>query len=65
MHLPNVDCHEVVPPAAAQVNPRGASVRCTFKEAPGNWMGNPDSYWTIGLVKGADNRWLITTYGQP
>ena len=61
----NVDCHEVVPPAGANVDPRGASVRCTFKEAPGNWMGNPDSYWTVGLVKRPDNRWLITTYGQP
>ena len=61
----NVDCHEVTPPAGAEVDPRGASVHCTFNEAPGNWMGNPDSYWTVGLVKGPGNRWLITTYGQP
>ena len=61
----NVDCHEVTPPAGAQVNRRAASVHCTFVEAPGNWMGNPDSFWTVGLVKSPGNRWLISTYGQP
>jgi hypothetical protein len=61
----NVDCHDVVPPGGAQASPRGAAVRCTFTEAPGNWMGNPDSYWTISLTKSSDDRWLITTYGQP
>ena len=61
----NVDCHEVTPPPGARAGPGGASVHCTFKEAPGNWMGNPDSYWTVGLVKAPGNRWLITSYGQP
>jgi hypothetical protein len=61
----NVDCHEVAPPTGAPVDPQGASVHCTFTEAPGNWMGNPDSYWTVGLVKAPGKRWLITTYGQP
>jgi len=61
----NVDCREVTPRAGAQAERRGASVHCTFTEAPGNWMGNPDSYWTVGLVRGPGNRWLITSYGQP
>ena len=61
----NVDCHEVMPPAGARVDHQGASVHCTFTEAPGDWMGNPDSYWTVGLVRTPGNHWLITTYGQP
>ena len=60
----DIHCRDVKPPAGRQVAPRSAVVYCTFKEAPGNWMGNPDTWYTVSLAKGTDSRWLITNYGQ-
>ncbi len=49
----------------APYGPNTANVHCTFKEAPSPDEGQPDSFWTVGLVKQRDGRWLISNYGQP
>jgi hypothetical protein len=40
-----------------------ATVYCSFTEAPGTWMGNPDTWWTVAL-RNSGGRWLITNHGQ-
>jgi hypothetical protein len=60
----DIHCRDVEHPAGSQADSRSAGVYCTFKEAPGDWMGNPDSWYTVSLAKGTDGRWRITNYGQ-
>jgi hypothetical protein len=43
---------------------RNAIVYCSFNESPSSSEGNPDSFWTITLLKATANRWLIANYGQ-
>jgi hypothetical protein len=40
-----------------------ATIYCSFTEAPGQWMGNPDTWWTVSLTK-TGGRWFITDHGQ-
>jgi hypothetical protein len=40
-----------------------ATIHCTFKEAPGSWSGNPDTWWDVHLEK-TGTKWLITDHGQ-
>jgi hypothetical protein len=49
----------------APYGPGYANVRCTFREAPSPDEGQPDSFWTVSLVRQRDGRWLISNYGQP
>ncbi len=55
----NVRCHP-----EGQSTGAGASVHCTFTEAPGDWSGNPDTWWTIYMQK-SGGKWLVYDHGQP
>ena len=41
-----------------------ASVYCTFHESQAPAVGNPDTFWTVGMQRGAGGPWLISGYGQ-
>ena len=43
-----------------------AVVLCTFKESqdPAFYV-QPDNFYTVGLQRQPDGRWLITNYGTP
>ena len=41
-----------------------AGVYCPFSESQAPSVGNPDSFWTVGLQRQPDGRWLIYSYGQ-
>ena len=55
----NVHCRSVWQTATA------ATVHCTFLESASPSEGNPDTYWTIDLVRSRSGQWLIDNYGQP
>ncbi len=54
----DVRCHPEPPSTSTR-----AAIYCTFKEAPGSWSGNPDTFWNVYVTK-SRSRWLITGYGQ-
>lgn len=41
-----------------------ATVYCSFDESPSASAGSPDAFWTVGLTRTKDGRWLINNYGQ-
>lgn len=41
-----------------------AEVNCTFNESQAPAVGNPDSFWNLSMVRAANGRWLVASYGQ-
>lgn len=41
-----------------------ARVECSFDESQAPSVGNPDSFWDIGLRRGPSGSWLVSSYGQ-
>lgn len=52
-------CAPEHPPSA------GTYVRCTFNESASPSEGNPDTFWSLTMVRSKTGAWLISNYGQP
>ena len=62
---PFTDVHCRLQAGGAPYGPNDANAYCTFREAPSPDEGQPDSFWTVNLVRQKNGRWLISNYGQP